>query len=188
MKFLFDFFPVLAFFIAYYLPDDRAQAIYIATATAIIASVIQIGIYWLQNKRVEKMHIITLVLILVLGGATLLLKDERFIKWKPTAVYWVFALVMVSSQYLAGKNIIRGMLGTQIELPENIWGPLNMSWAGFFFVVGIINLVVAFSFSTEIWVNFKMFGMLGLFFLFAVCQSLFLAKYLPETGTDEEES
>ena len=185
MKFLFDFFPVLAFFIAYYLPDDRAQAIYTATATAIIASVLQIGIYWYRNRRVEKMHLITLVLILVLGGATLLLKDERFIKWKPTAVYWVFAMVILGSQYLAGKNIIRGMLGTQIELPDSAWKPLNLSWAVFFILVGIINIYVAFSFSTEIWVNFKMFGMLGLFFLFAIGQSIFLSRYITDTEDAE---
>lgn len=184
MKFLFDFFPVLAFFIAFYLPEDRDQAIYIATATAIIASVIQIMIYWIQHKRVEKMHVITLAMILVLGGATLLLQDERFIKWKPTAVYWAFAAVILGSQYFAGKNIMKSMLGQQLELPESVWGPLNLSWAGFFTVVGIINLYIAFNFSTEFWVNFKMFGMLGLFFLFAICQSFFLAKYI----SDPEES
>lgn len=183
MKFLFDFFPVLAFFIAFYLPENRDQAIYVATATAIIASIVQILIHWLRNKRVEKMHLITLVLILVLGGATLLLHDERYIKWKPTAVYWAFAAVLTGSQFLAKKNIIKSMLGKQIELPASVWGPLNLSWAGFFAVVGIINLYIAFNFSTEFWVNFKMFGMLGLFFLFAVGQSFFLAKYI----TDPEE-
>ena len=180
MKFLFDFFPVLAFFIAFYVPENRDQAIYVATATAIIASVIQIVINWFRTKRVEKMHLITLVMILVLGGATLLLHDERYIKWKPTAVYWAFAIVLTGSQLLVKKNIIKSMLGKQIELPETVWGPLNLSWAGFFTVVGIINLYIAFNFSTEFWVNFKMFGMLGLFFLFAVGQSVFLAKYMTE--------
>lgn len=181
MKFLFDFFPVLAFFIAYYLPDDRGQAIYVATATAIAASVIQIGIYWYRYERVEKMHLITFFMILVLGGATLILHDERFIKWKPTAVYWAFAVVIIGGQYLANKNIMRSMLGKQIELPESVWGPLNLSWAGFFTVVGIINLYIAYHFSTQFWVNFKMFGMLGLFFLFAVGQSFFLARFLPDS-------
>ena len=185
MKFLFDFFPVLAFFIAFYLPENRDQAIYVATATAIIASIIQIGVHWFRNKRVEKMHLITLVMILVLGGATLLLHDERYIKWKPTAVYWAFAVVLTLSQLLAKKNIIKSMLGKQIELPENVWGPLNLSWAGFFTIVGIINLYIAFNFSTEVWVNFKMFGMLGLFFLFAVGQSFFLAKYISEPEESE---
>lgn len=178
MKFLFDFFPVLAFFIAFYVPDDRGQAIFVATATAIIASVLQIIIYWFRNKRVEKMHLITLVILLVLGGATLLLHDERFIKWKPTAVYWAFALVLVGSKYLAKKNLMKSMLGQQLELPDSVWGPLNLSWAGFFTVVGIINLYIAFNFSTEFWVNFKMFGMLGLLLLFAIGQSFFLAKYI----------
>ena len=181
MKFLFDFFPILAFFIAYYLPADRGQAIYIATATAIIASLIQIGIYWYRHKRVEKMHLITLTIILVLGGATLLLHDERFIKWKPTAVYWAFALVILGSNYFTKKNIMKTMLGQQIDLPESVWGHLNLSWAGFFAVVGIINLYIAYHFSTQFWVNFKMFGMLGLFFLFAVGQSFFLARFLPDS-------
>ena len=180
MKFLFDFFPILAFFIAYYLPDDREQAIYAATATAIVASIIQIGIYWYRNKKVEKMHLITLAMILVLGGATLLLHDERFIKFKPTAVYWAFALVIIGGQYLTKKNIMKTMLGQQIDLPESVWGPLNLSWAGFFTVVGIINLYIASNFSTEFWVNFKMFGMLGLFFLFAIGQSFYLAKYISD--------
>ena len=180
MKFLFDFFPILAFFIAYYLPPDRDQAIYIATATAIIASVVQIWYYWYRHKRVEKMHLITLAIILVLGGATLLLHDERFIKWKPTAVYWVFTLVILGGRYLAGKNIIKSMLGQQLELPESVWGPLNLSWAGFFAAVGILNLYIAYHFSTAFWVNFKMFGMLGLFFLFALGQSFYLARYLPD--------
>lgn len=180
MKFLFDFFPVLAFFIAFYVPENRDQAIYVATATAIIASIIQIVIHWFRNKRVEKMHLITLIMILVLGGATLLLHDERYIKWKPTAVYWAFAIVLCGSQLLVKKNIIKSMLGKQIELPESVWGPLNLSWAGFFTVVGVINLYIAFNFSTEFWVNFKMFGMLGLFFVFAVGQSFFLAKYMTE--------
>ena len=185
MKFLFDFFPILAFFIAFYLPADRDQAIYIATATAIIASVIQIGFYWYRNKRVEKMHLITLFMILILGGATLLLHDERFIKWKPTAVYWAFAMIITGSQYLTGKNIMKSILGQKIDLPDPVWRTLNLSWAGFFSVVGIINLYIAYNFSTEFWVNFKMFGMLGLFFLFAVCQSFYLARYISdpeETG------
>jgi intracellular septation protein len=186
MKFLFDFFPVLAFFIAYYLPDDRSQAIYAATATAIIASVIQIGIYWYRNKKVEKMHLITLAIILVLGGATLLLHDEKFIKWKPTAVYWVFALILTGGQFLLKKNLIKSMLGQQLKLPEQLWGPLNLSWAGFFAAVGCINLYVAFNFSTEFWVNFKLFGILGLLLLFAVCQSVYLARHISDTEESGE--
>jgi intracellular septation protein len=185
MKFLFDFFPILAFFIAYYAPPDRGQAIYIATATAIAASVIQIAVYRVRYKRVEKMHLITLAIILVLGGATLLLQDERYIKWKPTAVYWAFALILTATQFLAKKNLMKSMLESQIALPESAWRPLNLSWAGFFALVGIINLYIAYYFSTEFWVNFKLFGMLGLFFLFALGQSFILARYISDTKETE---
>lgn len=195
MKFLVDFFPVLAFFIAYFIPEERNQGIYWATAAAIIASIIQVTIIWLMHKRVEKMHIITLAVILILGGATLLLQDKRFIMWKPTVVNWAFALVFLGSQYIGKKNIIRRMMEQSITVPENVWTPLNMSWVIFFLSMGLINLYVAFNFSEQTWVNFKMFGILGLTFIFAIGQSIFLAKYMvepevsqnSETGNQESE-
>ena len=187
MKFLFDFFPVLAFFIAFYIPEDRSQGIYLATTAAIVASIIQVAVSWLLNKRVEKMHLITMVLILVLGGATLLLHDERFIKWKPTAVNWLFAVTLLGSQFIGKKNLIQRMMEDNISLPDTVWKPLNLSWVIFFIIMGVLNLYVAFTFSTDIWVNFKMFGILGLTFLFAIGQSIFLAKHLPDPENPRNE-
>lgn len=177
MKFLFDLFPVILFFIAFKIPDDPQQGLLLATAVAIIASVLQSGWYWLKYRRFESMHLITLALLLVLGGATLVLQDERFIKWKPTAVNWLFALVFLGSQYLGEKNLVQRMLGGSVELPRSMWTRLNLSWVVFFLLLGIANLYVAFSFATETWVNFKLFGLMGLTLLFVFAQALFLARY-----------
>ncbi len=186
MKFLVDFFPVLAFFIAFYLPGDREQAIYVATAAAIIASALQIAGLWLLKHKIEKTHVITFLLILVLGGATLLLHDKTFIKWKPTAVNWLFALVFLGSQFLGGKPLVQRMMEQAVQLPRPVWLRLNLSWAGFFLIMGIVNLYVAFNFSDAIWVNFKMFGILGLTFVFVVGQSLFLSRYMEEPTNAKE--
>ena len=188
MKFLVDFFPVLAFFIAFYIPGDREQAIYVATAAAIIASAIQIAGLWLMQHKIEKMHVITFLLILVLGGATLLLHDKTFIKWKPTAVNWLFAFVFLGSQFIGAKPLVQRMLEQAVQLPRNVWLRLNLIWVVFFLVMGGANLYVAFSFSDEIWVNFKMFGILGLTFVFVIGQSLFLSRYMeqPKNGGNGE--
>ena len=190
MKFLVDFLPVLAFFIAFYLPGDREQAIYVATAAAIIASAIQIAGLWLQKHKVEKMHIITFLLILLLGGATLLLHDKTFIKWKPTAVNWLFALVFLGSQFVGEKPIVQRMMEQAVQMPHQVWLRLNLSWVGFFLIMGIANLYVAFNFSDEVWVNFKMFGILGLTLVFVVGQSMFMARYMdePKNANENEKS
>ena len=180
MKFLVDFFPVLAFFAAFYFPEDREQAIYYATAAAIAASFIQIAGIWLVKRRVENMYLVTFLLILVLGGATLLLHDKTFIKWKPTAVNWLFAIAFLGSQFFGAKPLAQRMMEHSVAVPGNIWTPLNLSWAVFFFAMGVVNLIVAFNFSDEVWVNFKLFGILGLTLLFAVGQALFLAHYMQE--------
>ena len=184
MKFLVDFFPVLAFFAAFYFPGDREQAIYHATAAAMAASFIQIAGVWLVKRRVENMYLITFGLILVLGGATLLLHDKTFIKWKPTAVNWLFAIVFLGSQFFGAKPLVQRMMEHTVAVPGNVWTPLNLSWAAFFFLMGIANLIVAFNFSDEVWVNFKLFGILGLTLLFAVGQAFYLARYIqePEQG------
>ena len=178
MKFFVDFFPVLAFFIAYFIPQDRTQGIYWATAAAIVASVIQVGTIRLIHKKVEKMHLFTMFIILILGSATLLLQDKRYIMWKPTVVNWAFGVVFFASQYIGGKNIIRRIMEKNFSAPDNVWTALNLSWACFFILMGVINLLVAFNFSEQTWVNFKMFGMLGLTLVFAIGQSLFLAKHI----------
>jgi len=186
MKILFDFFPVLAFFIAYYLPADRGQAIYIATAVAIVAAIIQVAGYWLMTRRFEKMHLITLALIVILGTATLLLHDKRFFMWKPTAVNWLFALVFLGSEFFGKKNMLQRMMDHAITVPNNIWLILNRSWTVFFILMGALNLFVAFTFAENIWVNFKLFGMLGLTLLFAIGQSIYMSRYIIDTDEGKE--
>lgn len=187
MKFLFDFLPVIAFFVAFYLPEDRSQGIYYGTAAAIIAALLQVIALQVLERRVEKTPLITLLILLVLGGATLLLQDERFIKWKPTAVNWLFAVIFLGSQYIGGKNLVQRMLGHVAQAPVRVWTHLNLGWAGFFFTMGLANLYVAFHFSNEVWVNFKLFGILGLTLLFAIGQALYMHRYLIETGKEPEE-
>jgi intracellular septation protein len=175
MKFLFDLFPVVLFFAAFKLFD-----IYVATAVAIAASFLQIG--WLKWKRrkVDTMMWVTLIIIVVFGGATLALHDETFIKWKPTVLYWLFGIVIGGAELLFRKNLIRAMLGEQVRLPDGVWTRLNWSWAGFFVFMGAANLYVAYHFSTDAWVNFKLFGGMGLMLLFVLLQALFLARYIEE--------
>jgi intracellular septation protein len=175
MKFLFDLFPVLLFFVAFKLFD-----IYVATAVAIAATVLQIG--WLKWKRrkVDKTMWVTLAIIAVFGGATLALHDETFIKWKPTVLYWLFAAVIAGGELLFRKNVIRATLGEQLRLPDGVWTRLNWSWAAFFVFMGGANLYVAFNFPTETWVNFKLFGGMGLMLLFVALQAVFLARHMEE--------
>ena len=175
MKLLFDFFPIILFFVAF-----KAGGIYVATGVAIAATVLQIAWVWLRGRRVEPMLWVSLVIVVLFGGATLLLHDETFIKWKPTVLYWVFALTLAGGQLVLRRNLIRSLLGSQLELPDAAWTRLNWSWAAYFALMGVANLWVAFTFSTATWVNFKLFGSLGLTLVFAVLQSLLIARYLPE--------
>ncbi len=175
MKFLFDLFPVILFFIAFKFAD-----IYVATGVAIAATAGQIAWVWFRHRKVDTMLWVSLVIVVVFGGATLLLRDETFIKWKPTVLYWLFgAALLVSSQFF-GRNLIRSLLEQQMTLPEPVWSRLNLAWVGFFAAMGVLNLFVAYSFPTDTWVNFKLFGGMGLMFAFVVLQSLLLAKYMEE--------
>ncbi len=173
MKFLFDFLPILLFFAAFKLYD-----IYVATAVAMATTVLQVAWQWLQHRKVEPMPLVTLVLIVVLGGATLILQDETFIKWKPTAVNWLFGAVFLGSRFIGKKTIVEYLLGANLALPKPVWFRLNASWVIFFIVIGIVNLYIAFNFDTETWVNFKLFGMMGLTLLFVVGQAFYLAHHL----------
>ena len=175
MKFLFDLFPVILFFAAFKVFD-----IYIATAVVIVATMAQIGWVWHRHGKVDTMLWVSLGLVVVFGGATLLLRDETFIKWKPTVLYWLFAVTLFASAQFFGKNLIRAMLKAQVQVPEPLWVRLNLAWVGFFAVMGVLNLWVAFSFSTDTWVSFKLFGGMGLMLVFIVLQGLALAKYIPE--------
>ncbi len=181
MKFLFDFFPILLFFAAYKYAD-----IYVATSVAIAASIIQVAYSWFKHRRVETMQWITLVLIVVFGGATLYLKDEMFIKWKPTVLNWMFAAAFLGSQYIGKKSIAERMLSANIQLPHEIWTRVNWSWVTFFITLGCVNLYVVYNFDTDTWVNFKLFGMMGLTILFVLLQAVFLSRYVkpePESTT-----
>lgn len=175
MKFFLDFFPILLFFIAYKVYD-----IYVATAVAIVASIIQVGYLWITTRRVETMPLITLGIVVFFGGATLLLQDEMFIKWKPTIVNWIFALLFVGSQYIGKRPLVERMMNSAVDLPAPIWKRLNFSWAAFFIFLGVANLYVVYNFNTDVWVNFKLFGMLGLTFAFVIVQGFFIMRYAKE--------
>ena len=173
MKFLFDLFPVILFFVAFKVFD-----IYIATGVAIAATFAQIGWMWYRHGKVDNMLWVSLGVIVFFGGATLLLHDEMFIKWKPSVLYWLFAAVLLISNTVFHKNLIKAMMEKQMALPEIVWQKLLLSWSGFFAVMGVINLYVALNFSTDTWVNFKLFGGMGLMLVFIVLQALMLSKYV----------
>ena len=216
MKQLFDFFPILLFFIIYkfYLdlpdelilgvndlipmmrltPGESSDAIYLATLSAIVATIIQVTLAILIVKKVEKMPLITLALLLVFGGATLAFKNPIFIQWKPTAINWLFALVFLASHIIGKKPLVQRMMGHAVEIEQqSVWVKLNLAWVAFFIVSGIANLIVApeidpfgLQFSEDTWVDFKLFGLMGMTIAFVVVQAIYLAKYLPTS--DEKTS
>ena len=179
MKFLFVIFPVVLFFVAFKVYD-----IYVATAVAIAATLLQVGWTWLRHRKVDKMLWVGLAVIVVFGGATLLLQDEMFIKWKPTVLYWLFAVVLAVAVLAFRKNLIRAMMEAQVTLPEAVWGRLLASWIAFFALMGALNLLVAYNFSTDAWVNFKLFGGIGLMLAFILLQALVLARHVEDKRAD----
>ncbi len=188
MKFLFDLFPLLLFFAAFRLYD-----IYVATTVAIVASFAQVGFYWWRHRKFEAMHLITLATIVIFGGLTLILHNDTFIKWKPTILYWVFAVLVLGSQVVGGRTVMERMLGAQMQLEPRIWRHYNLSWGLFFAVAGALNLYVAFFYAPDqaaevrqaTWVNFKVFGLLGLTFAFAILQAVFLARHIQHPDSKE---
>src|SRR5260221_7857541 len=175
MKFLFDLFPVVLFFIAF-----KIAGIYVATAVAMGATLLQVGWLKVRKRHVHPMLWASLGIIAVFGGATLLLQDETFIKWKPTVLYWMFGVVLAGAALLFRRNLIRMMLSEQVQLPERIWARLNSSWIAFFTFMGAAHLYVAYNYSTGLWGNFKLFGGMGLMLAFVLIQSLVLAQYLED--------
>ncbi len=185
MKFLFDLFPLLLFFGAL-----KAYDIFVATAVAIVASFIQVGIFWLKHRRFETMHLVTLVIIAVFGGMTLVLQDATFIKWKPTVVYWIFAAVLFYTQFFSKRTAYEHLLGKQITLPSQVWSQQNRDWGVFFSALGVLNLYVAFYFipdyyadldtqaQDEYWAVFKVFGTMGLTLAFTLVQAVRMAPHL----------
>jgi len=174
MKFLFDFFPVILFFVAFKVAD-----IYVATGVAIVATFAQVGWLKVRKRKIEPMLWASLAIIAVFGGATLVLQDETFIKWKPTVLYWLFGAVLAGAAAF-GRNLIRAMLSEQVQLPGPIWARLNWSWIGFFAFMGALNLYVAYNYSTDNWVNFKLFGGMGLMLLFVLAQAMVLSRFIEE--------
>lgn len=200
MKLLFDLFPVILFFATFkyaekspelaaswmgsllgFVPDDiKLAPILLATVVVIAATVAQIIWVHLRHGKVDKMLWVSLVLVVVFGGLTLAFQNEAFIKWKPTILYWVFAGSMIFSAFILKKNPIKAMLGEQLTLPEPVWGKVNLSWIAFFLFMGALNLFVAFNFPTDTWVNFKLFGGMGLMLVFVLGQGMLLSKYVEE--------
>ena len=172
MKLLFDFFPVVLFFIVYKMHDDPHQGFIVATAAIIAATVAQVLVLWLRERRVEKMHLVVLALVVVFGGITLIFDDEIYLKWKPTAVNWLFALVFLGSEFIGGRNVVRRLMESKVKLPDPVWTRLNASWVVFFAVCGTLNLYVVYNFDTDTWVDFKLFGLMGLTLVFILGQGV----------------
>tara|TARA_R110000868_G_scaffold410505_1_gene698731 strand:- start:16549 stop:17082 length:534 start_codon:yes stop_codon:yes gene_type:complete len=173
MKFLYDFLPIIIFFVAY-----KLFGIYVATASAIVVSLLQVIYYRIRHGKFENMQLATLVLIAVLGGATLIFHDVMFIKWKVTVVNWLFAAVFFITQFVGKDPLVKHMLRKNIDLPDAVWKRLNFSWVIYFFVLGCVNLYVIYHFSTDTWVNFKLFGILGLTVVFVIFQAVYLSRHM----------
>lgn len=213
MKLLFDFFPIILFFVSYYQASflventfvgqlidpekpDFITATIIATAVAIIASFIQVGYNWFSTRKIERMHIFSLVLITVLGSITIFLGNPSFIQWKPTVLNWLFAAVFLGSMRIGEKPIVQRMMNEHIDLPNKVWKRLNLSWVFFFFISGAANLYVAFYYNVDApadarmdtWVNFKLFGLMGLTIGFIILQTLYLSRHIIEEEEKEEDN
>jgi len=204
MKLLFDLFPVILFFAVFKFAGAQPEAaqafashtltflvadgeitaqqapILLATAVAILATLGQVLWLLLRRRHVDTMLWVSLVIIVVFGGATIYFHDEMFIKWKPTVLYWCFALALLGAQMLMRKNLIRSLMGQQMTLPDPVWDKLNLAWSAFFAAMGALNLYIAFNFPLELWVNFKMFGFIGLMIAFVIAQTAYLSRYLKE--------
>jgi intracellular septation protein len=207
MKFLFDLFPVILFFAVFKWGEGHQEAastivshtmsglisggavlasqapIMLATVVGIIATVLQIAYLLVRGRKVDGMLWVSLAVIGVMGGATIYFHDENFIKWKPTILYWAFALALLIGQVFFKNNLMRKVMEQTIKLPDAIWNRVGYAWMMFFFAMGLLNLFVAFvvfKADTSAWVSFKLFGFTGIFFTFIVGQTLFLSKYIQE--------
>ena len=210
MKLLFDFLPIILFFAAFKVAGsdkDAAAAfasehfgflvsggtvgageapVLLATVVVIVATLAQVLFLKLRGRKIDTMLWVSLVLVVVLGGLTIWFHSETFIKWKPTLLYWVMASAFLLGPLLFGKNLLRLLLGEQLHLPESIWQRLNWAWVAFFGAMGALNLWVAYTFSTDTWVNFKLFGGIGLMLVFTVAQGLYLSRFLPDEPAAKE--
>ncbi|MFZ6686635.1 septation protein A [Undibacterium sp. SXout11W] len=205
MKFLFDVFPVILFFVTFKWGEGHtatAQAyvekylsglvsggvsspelapIMLATAVTLVASIGQISYLLIRRQKVDAMLWISFIIIMVFGGATIYFHSDTFIKWKPSILYWCYCGAFLLAQFVFKKNLIRTAMESQVKLPEHIWGKLSLAWTAYFFLMGLLNLWVAFNFSTDTWANFKLISMVGIMPAFIIIQSLFLSKYMTES-------
>ncbi len=204
MKILFDFLPILLFFVTFKYAESHKEwaaafatehlsfmvaggtvglteaPVMLSTVVVVIATLAQVAWLKARGKKVDLMLWISLALVVVLGGLTVWLHSETFIKWKPTGLYWAMGAVFLISQALFGRNMLKLMLGEQMELPEPVWRRLGLAWVAFFALMGVLNLWVAYNFDTSTWVNFKLFGATGLMLLFTLGQGLYISRHLPE--------
>lgn len=174
MQLLFDFFPLIAFFVAY-----KFAGIFVATGVIIAAVIVQTAFQWFRHRKVSTMSLVSAVLVLVFGGLTLWIHDEAFIKWKVTVVYWLFAAGFLVSQFVGDRPVIQRMLEANVTLEPPLWRRLNLMWALFFLALGALNIYVMFNFSTDTWAKFKVFGVVGLTLVFTVLQGFWLANKMP---------
>ena len=210
MKLLFDLFPVILFFLVFKIAGANPEAaqnfgsaylsglvsggevsltqspILLATAVTILATIVQIALLLVRRQRVDNMLWVSLVIIVFFGGATIYFHDEQFIKLKPTVLYWFFAIALLVTPLLFKKNLIKSMMSQQLELPDPVWTQLNFAWGGFFTLMGALNLYIAFNYPLEFWVNFKLFGFIGLMIVFVIIQSIYLSRYMKETEQESE--
>lgn len=210
MKLLFDFLPIILFFVAYKVAGSNPDAaaafasehfgflvsggvvaaaeapVLLATVVVILATLAQVLLLKLRGRKVDTMLWVSLVLVVVLGGLTLWFHSETFIKWKPTLLYWVMAAAFALGPLLFGKNLLRVLLGEQLALPPPVWRRLNWAWVAFFALMGVLNLWVAYTFATDTWVNFKLFGGIGLMLVFTLAQGLYLSRHLPDEPAIKE--
>lgn len=182
MKLLFDFFPIVLFFVFF-----KLSGIYVATMITMVASALQVLLCWLKNRRVDTVYKVTLAFVLVLGSATLFFHNPVFIKWKPTVVYWVSALALIMSHILGKKNLLERLMEKNITLSLAVWNRLSFSWAIFLFFMGVGNLYIAYIYDTNTWVNFKFFGGLGLTAVFVLIQAVYLSRNAHFTFGDTQQ-
>ena len=202
MKILFDFLPLVLFFGSFKYAEAHAEwaaafasehfgflvsggivgateaPVLLATVVVIIATALQVGVQLARGKKVDLMLWITFALVTVLGGATIWFHNATFIKWKPSVLYWAMGLSFLISQAIFHKNLLQTLIGAQLELPATVWKRLNVAWIGFFTFMGLLNLYVAYSFSTSTWATFKAFGATGLMLVFTLAQGIYLSRHM----------
>ncbi|MGI9292203.1 MAG: septation protein A [Gammaproteobacteria bacterium] len=191
MQAFIDFLPVIAFVIAYWVTGEMSVAIIVIMG----AVCLQLGATWVLKRELNRMLIVSAALVFLLGGISLVLDNPLFFKWKPTGLYWIFAIVFLGSQFIGRHPLARRMMTAvskdDIELPDKIWNQLNLSWVAFFIFAGAANIYVAYAYEESVWVNFKLFGLFGITFAFLVLQALWMSRHLPETeeqNTDTEQN